>query len=112
VIQGRLDLEDTARDRDVMRYRELTGRVLPSMAAQKGWPVDQDHCLQRIVLDHVAGGVWYDYIAKPAYAHLTADQAARAAALADDIRSGQADLSALNAQSLRWRGKLGPKTER
>ncbi|MEO0939086.1 MAG: hypothetical protein AAFY38_13110 [Pseudomonadota bacterium] len=79
---------------------------MPDMARGRGWPVVNDHCFQRIVLDHVAGGVWYDHIARPAYRHLTADQAARAARLAEDIIAGRADLHALNRQSLSWRGKL------
>lgn len=91
--------------RDVERYRHLTGRVMPDMARARGWPVVNDHCFQRIVLDHVAGGVWYDHIARPAYKHLTEDQAARAVALSEDIIAARADLAALNRQSLRWRGK-------
>ncbi|MEM8576804.1 MAG: hypothetical protein AAGF60_03050 [Pseudomonadota bacterium] len=78
---------------------------MPDLARARGWPVENDHCFQRIVLDHVTGGVWYDHIAKPAYKNLTPDQARRAAALAEDIVAGRADLSALNAQSLVWRGK-------
>ncbi|MEL7099326.1 MAG: hypothetical protein AAGM84_10905 [Pseudomonadota bacterium] len=78
---------------------------MPDMARARGWPVVNDHCFQRIVLDHVAGGVWYDHIARPAYKHLTEDQAARAVALSEDIIAARADLAALNRQSLRWRGK-------
>lgn len=105
MTQARLPLDDAPHLKDVARYRDLTGRVLPIVAADRSWPVSQDHCFARIVLDHVAGGVWYDHIARPAYAHLTPDQASRAAALAEDILNGTADLAALNAQSLRWRGK-------
>lgn len=96
------------RDALIARYRDLTGRVMPDLArAGRDWPVVNDHCFQRIVLDHVSGGVWYDHIAKPAYKHLTRDQAAEAVALSEQIIAGRADLRALNAQSLRWRGKGG-----
>lgn len=91
---------------DVARYRRLTGTVMPEMARRSGWPVVNDHCFQRIVLDAVAGGVWYDHIRRPAYKHLSAAQATQAANLAEDIVAGRADLHALNRQSLRWRGKL------
>ncbi|MEM6729772.1 MAG: hypothetical protein AAF618_14805 [Pseudomonadota bacterium] len=96
-------------DRDALidRYLALTRVTLPAMARERGrqWPVRFDHCFQRILLDHVAGGVWYDEIRRPAFRHMTEDQAERAVALAEAIAQGRADLNALNAQSLAWRGK-------
>lgn len=93
---------------DVSRYLHLTREVMPARARQPGtkWPVREDHCFQRIVLDHVAGGRWYDHIARPAYKHLSADQAAEAVRLCEAILEGCADLAALNRQSLAYRGKL------
>jgi len=76
-------------------------------AGRRDWPVRFDHCFQRIVLDHVCGGVWYDHIDRPAYRNMTPDQARVAASLAQDILNGQADLAAMNRQSLIWRGKRG-----
>jgi len=70
------------------------------------WPVRNDHCFQRIVLDTVCGGVWYDHLARPAYKHLTRAEAMQAVSLCTDIIDGTADLNALNKQSLVWRGKL------
>lgn len=90
------------------RYMDLTGRVMPAMATQAGWPVRFDHCFRRIVLDHICGGVWYDHIARPAVRNLTPDQATRAADLAEAIVAGDADLAALNRQSLVWRDKARP----
>lgn len=58
-----------------------------------------------IVLDAVCGGVWYDHLPRPAYRHLTQDQAAAAVALCEKIMSGKVDLEMLNQQSLAWRGK-------
>lgn len=91
----------------VERYRHLTGIVMPALAKSEdtGWPVRNDHCFQRIVLDTVCGGVWYDHIARPAYKHLDAVQALRAVRLCEHILAGTADLAALNRQSLAWRGK-------
>ena len=91
----------------IKRYQHLTRVVLPEMASDQGrrWPVRNDHCFQRIVLDTVCGGVWYDHIARPAHANLTADQARRAVMLCEAIITGHVDLAALNHQSLRWRGK-------
>ncbi|MEM7723288.1 MAG: hypothetical protein AAF376_13030 [Pseudomonadota bacterium] len=99
----------TQSDRDVIvaRYRHLTGHVMPELARDpaRSWPVVNDHCFQRIVLDTICGGVWYHHIARPAYKNLTLDQARHAVTLSEAIVAGCADLSTLNAQSLRWRGK-------
>ena len=93
----------------VSRYIVLTKEVMPHLArtSHKHWPVSNDHCFQRIVLDAVCGGVWYDYLPRPAYKNLTHDQAANAVKLCNDIISGDADLIFLNKQSLQWRGKTG-----
>ena len=94
--EGREELEQ--------RWLHLTGAVLPSLAAERGWPVKEDHCFQRILLDVVCGGVWYDFVSRrPAYRHLDAAQLAAAVTLADRVAAGEADLRALNARSLAWR---------
>ncbi|MEM6578390.1 MAG: hypothetical protein AAF678_07850 [Pseudomonadota bacterium] len=92
---------------DVARYLELTREALPEKARDPGlrWPVVNDHCFQRIVLDAVCGGVWYNSIERPAYRHLSEAQARQAVALCEDILAGRADLWDLNNQSLAWRGK-------
>ncbi len=88
-------------------YIHFTKKVLPILARSGGrnWPVSEDHCFQRIILDHVCGGVWYEYIDRPAYKHLTNDQTNRAVKLCVDIADGRIDLHKLNQQSLIWRGK-------
>ena len=85
----------------------LSKEVLPKIARgrQRNWPVSADHCFQRIVLDHVCGGVWHEYLNRPAYKNLTKDQAQRAVKLCEDIADGHIDLHELNKQSLIWRGK-------
>ena len=101
--------EKTDKPRDLINdYMHLTKTVLPSMArkGERDWPVREDHCFQRIVLDTICGGVWYDHLDRPAYKHLTNDQAQRAVELCQDIADERADLKQLNQQSLIWRGKL------
>ena len=89
----------------VARWRALTDRRLPE-AARPGWPVRLNHCFARILLDHATGGVWYDAIPRrPAHAHAPDDVLRRAIRLGEAVLSGDADLAALNRQSLRWRGK-------
>ncbi|MEM9437686.1 MAG: hypothetical protein AAGA15_11650 [Pseudomonadota bacterium] len=91
---------------DVDEYLKLTRETMPALAKDRGWPVSADHCFQRIVLDHIAGGTWYDHIPRPAYKHLTNAQARAAVALCEAIIDGSADLHALNRASLAHRGKL------
>ncbi|MEM6890673.1 MAG: hypothetical protein AAF636_21445 [Pseudomonadota bacterium] len=99
---------DTLKTHDLVDdYLYLTKEVLPSLARRggKAWPVREDHCFQRIVLDTICGGVWYAHLDRPAYKNLTHDQAQRAVALCHEIAAGRADLRQLNNQSLIWRGK-------
>ena len=88
----------------------LTRETLPALAAKRHWPVAADHCFQRILLDNVVGGCWYDHVAgRPAYRHLADDRLAAAIALGRAVAAGEADLTALNDQSLAWRGKPQPR---
>ena len=88
------------------RWLQLTRETLPALAGSRGWPVRNDHCFQRILLDHAAGRCWYEVIAaRPAYRHADAALLARAVALGEAVAAGEADLVALDRQSLAWRGK-------
>lgn len=87
-----------------VEWLRLTREVLPALAEARGWPVSADHCFQRILLDAACGGRWYDAIAgRPAYRHAPATVLERAVALGRAAVAGDADLPALNAQSLAWR---------
>ena len=100
--------EKTDKPRDLIEdYMHLTKVVLPSMArnGERDWPVVEDHCFQRIILDTICGGVWYEHLDRPAYKNLTTEQAKTAVRLCQDIADGRADLQQLNRQSLFWRGK-------
>ena len=96
-----------ARAQAIERYLHLTRTVMPALAqtTMAAWPVRNDHCFQRIILDAVCGGVWYDHITRPATKHLTLEQTHRAVQLCEDIVAGTADLAVMNRQSLVWRGK-------
>lgn len=89
-----------------VRWLHLTRVTLPALAPERRWPVRADHCFQRILLDAAHDGRWYDHIVgRPAYAHATPEALARAVALGEAAVAGEADLPALNARSLAWRGK-------
>jgi hypothetical protein len=84
----------------------LTRQTLPALAKPRGWPVNADHCLMRILLDAVHGGRWDRAVqGRPAYQHVDAERLVAAVALGERVAAGEADLWALNAQSLGWRGK-------
>jgi hypothetical protein len=106
-MQHSFDLPPTTPANLVQQYLHLTRQVMPTLAQSNGrhWPVRNDHCFQRIVLDTVCGGIWHDHIARPAYKHLNRAQARRAVELCEQIIAGHVDLVALNRQSLAWRNK-------
>ena len=100
------DLERQTKDL-IMQYIIFTKEVMPKMARDKvfQWPVRYDHCFQRIVLDTICNGSWYEHIEKPAYKNLNRNQAIKAVELCEDIIAGRVDLNILNRQSLSWRNK-------
>lgn len=88
------------------RYRTLVDDRLPEAAARAGtWPIAEDHCFARVVLDNVFEDEWYDHVdGRPAHAHLSADELAAAIDLAEELLDRGAPLVAeLNDRSLRWR---------
>ncbi|MEH3103672.1 MAG: GCN5-related N-acetyltransferase [Sphingomonas phyllosphaerae] len=94
------------RDARERRWLTLTRETLPHLARSRDWPVLADHCFQRILLDHACGGRWYDHISRrPAYAHAPDAVLDAAIALGEAVANDAVDLHALNARSLRWRGK-------
>lgn len=90
------------------RWFQLTREQLPALAGRRAWPVSQDHCFQRILLDNAVGGFWRDHIAAPAWRFARDDELAIAIALGEAVAAGRADLAELNRKSLAWRGK-GPR---
>lgn len=87
----------------------ITRQTLPALAKTRRWPVSADHCFMRILLDAVHGDRWDNMVkGRPAYKHIEWVQLVAAVALAERVVANEADLWALNAQSLVWRGK-GPK---
>ena len=111
------DAQDPAADDAAARrqrleedYRRLVLREFPARGRAQGWRLRHDHCLGRVVLDHVTGGCWYDTLDRrsrtPAFRQLDDERLAAAVALADRLaREGVELLRELDTQSLAWRGK-------
>jgi hypothetical protein len=91
------------------RWLVLTKDRLPSRARAERWPLREDHCFQRVLLDAACGGRWYDHVpGRPAYRHLDADRLGHAVALAERLAvepDAATLLRELDARSLAWRGK-------
>jgi hypothetical protein len=89
-------------------YVRRVTEALPRAARREGWPIQEDHCFARVVLDSVFGDVWYDHVdGRPAYEHLSPAELEEAIALADRmLEAGRPAVEALNRNSLRWRGEL------
>ena len=88
------------------RYRRLVTTELPRAArAGDDWPVREDHCFARIVLDDVFGDVWYDHVSgRPAYEHLSTARLRGAIDTAERLLDeGKPLVDELNRQSLAWR---------
>jgi hypothetical protein len=92
------------------QYLELTNCVLPKLAQTRSFPVQYNHCFQRIILDNLFGCCWYNALStqqKPAYKQLTEAQLEQAISLANNIiAQPDAYLYQLNQNSLDWRKKL------
>jgi hypothetical protein len=104
VGQHTLDGTDVGARRE--RYRTLVDERLPEAARRAGdWPIREDHCFARVVLDNVFEDEWYEHVdGRPAYEHLSADELAAAIDLAERLlERGAPFVEALNDRSLRWR---------
>jgi hypothetical protein len=105
-------MESEDRSAAEARWLKLTRESLPAVAVTRRWPVEADHCFQRIFLDNACDGVWYDRIpARPAYAHADRALLNRAIALAEAALAGEVDLVVLNRRSLAWRKARKAETQ-
>lgn len=88
------------------RWLVLTRETLPALAHVRGWPIRNDHCFQRVLLDAACEGRWYDHVeGRPAYRRASDAILGRAVAIAVELVDGSGNVSALNRQSLVYRGK-------
>ena len=101
--------ENSERAVAIASYLEFTTSLLPTMAKAANklntWPIHNDHCFQRVVLDTICQAAWYDVIPSPAYKNLSLEQARAANALCEKIANNQVCLATLNNKSKAWRNK-------
>jgi hypothetical protein len=90
-------------------YLLLTREKLPQQAQVEQWPIQEDHCLQRVVLDALFQDCWYNHLSrsKPAYRQLDNLQLGQSLQLLSRMeREGKSLVAALNVSSLTFRGKI------
>ncbi len=88
-------------------WRQLVDERLPARAeGETGWPVQHNHCFARILLDNANGQSWREVTKPPAWRHTPIPILKAAIRLGEEVLAGQADIHALNHNSLRLRGKL------
>ncbi|MGI4828440.1 MAG: hypothetical protein ACRYFU_09665 [Janthinobacterium lividum] len=98
------------REEEIARWKHLTEQVLPALAQDGRWPIRLDHCFKRICLDYAFQDVWYKHLRRPAERHLEGEPLVRALACAEQIvHQGEGFLRMRNRESLRYRGKPGPR---
>ena len=85
------------------RYWQATGEDLPEIAESRGWQVQETAGFQRILLDTVCKGVWYDKLKEPAIMHLSEAQLRKAVYLAEEWLSGARMIEPYDEQSHQWR---------
>jgi hypothetical protein len=103
MAQHTLDGTDITRLRE--RYQRVVTEELPDAAQNSDWPVQDDHCFARIVLDNTFGDEWYDHVdGRPAYEHMSPTELETAVEIATDMLTvGRPLVERLNGNSLRWR---------
>lgn len=88
------------------RFLHLTRISLPSCAKFEGWPVTDEDCFERILLDNAFGGVWTDHVAhQPGYDQIPDDVLASVVARGEHLLKDGNDIFAMNDASLRWRAE-------
>jgi len=88
------------------RYRRLITEALPAAARKReGWPIREDHCFARVVLDALFEDEWYDHVdGRPAYEHLSAFELREAIDIAERLLAeGRPLVVELDRRPLAWR---------
>lgn len=98
---------DDERSALISRYFHYTQEALPALASARGWLAVEPAHFQRIILDNLAGGVWYGRIREPAILHLSKSQLKKVVRLCEQLEAGTADFDELNERSLHWREEAG-----
>jgi hypothetical protein len=99
----------SSKETDALRleWLHLVNVSLPQAAQhrERGWPISQNHCFARILLDNACGCPWREVIAAPAWKNAPPALLEAALQLGNAVLMNEVDLVELNRRSLRMRGK-------
>ncbi|MEM6811948.1 MAG: hypothetical protein AAF549_05710 [Pseudomonadota bacterium] len=88
------------------RWKTLYQQDLPQFAKDHNWLVYEDHCIARIIYDHVAGDKWDRVWQKPAIHNINENELEKCIAVGHQLMAGELNAEALNKKSLQYRGKI------
>jgi len=81
------------------RWRQLVEHRLPAAAVSRGWPIQNDHCFARVLLDNAVGAPWRLCIRPPAWRNAPPETLENAIALGEAALAGRRDMAALDERS-------------
>lgn len=87
------------------QWRELYSQTLVDKADKENWPVFRDHCIARIIYDHVAGAKWNTVWDSPAIHNMGDHNLMTCIETAHALYQGELSPVTLNNQSLQYRNK-------
>lgn len=96
--------------RDALKARllRIAREDFPAAARAGKYPIRLDHCLLRVVYDHLFGAQWQTVLNRkqPAIHQLSVAQLQRAIEIAEAVTADRETCVVLNRESLAYRGKL------
>lgn len=106
--QLELPMTSSRRESEGLRaeWRRLIEERLPAAAPGRGWPVEDDHCFARILLDNACERPWRQVLPAPAWRHAPPAVLERAIELGEAVLSGDTNLNELQQRSLELRRAL------
>ncbi|MGF1501796.1 MAG: hypothetical protein ACFBSD_08250 [Paracoccaceae bacterium] len=111
--RGQLELFGPDPDAALRRvWRDLVDRQLPEAARRRNWPLTENHCFARVLLDAALGRPWREVVGPPAWAQMPADRLAIAVELGERVLSGRERLTRLDALSRAMRRERSRNAER
>lgn len=100
-------LEDPYEHMVRQKWRHLVGARLPRAALQRNWPITNDHCFARILLDVTLDRPWKDVVKPPAWRHTPICQLEHAISLGEALLGNAQNIDDLNQKSLSLRRLRG-----
>lgn len=99
--------EDPNEHKVRQKWRHLVGERLPRAALERDWPITNDHCFARILLDVTLNRPWREAVRPPAWRHTPICKLAKAISLGEALLHNTQSVDDLNKRSLSLRRRRG-----